>query len=95
MLNRDEWARVWNSAASLAEAAAALGTTPKRAKSMASKLRAAGLVLQDFRTGTAPLVRRLHRLRTERDQLRAEADLVREEEFLLREIETLRERRGR
>ena len=96
MLNRDEWVRAWNAAMSLAEAAAALGTTPKRAKSLASKLRATGYVLQDFRmarAGVESRVRRLQRLRAERDHLRTEQDIVAEEQLLLREIATLRERR--
>lgn len=94
----DEWARVWNAATSLAEAAAALGTTPGAAKSYASKLRARGLVLQDFRVaraGVASRVRRVQRLRTERDALREDADLASEETFLVGEIMALRTRRGR
>lgn len=94
----EEWARVWNAATSLAEAAAVLGTTPKAAKSYASKLRARGLVLQDFRmarAGTSARVHRLRKLRAERDALRQDADLAQEEEFLAAEIAALRTRRSR
>lgn len=93
----DEWARAWNAATSLTEAAVALGTSSGAAKSYASKLRARGFVLQDFRVaraGVASRVQRVQRLRAERDVLRQDADLASEETFLVSEIMALRTRSG-
>lgn len=91
----ESWVRAWNAAATLAEAAAALGTTTAVAKSYASKLRARGCSLQDFRMGgegAAALVRKLQRLRTERDQLLSEFAVREEIERLAADIMALRTR---
>lgn len=85
---------MWNAAPTLAEAAAALGTTPKAAKSLASKLRAKGFALQDFRLGGNAMVARLQKLRTARDQLLTANEMKGEATRLMDEIALLRTRRG-